>query len=116
MMSRGKEKVSGGSAQTGLDSTIWSATVAKAPVLRPTAEGPLSFAIWAGPKIPVLKIGGATRISFMVGNSGSGPDTLCYLDDEFLTPGKDRIFATVIAKDRRGRTVEARSEIKEKPC
>ena len=44
------------------------------------------------------------------------PDTLCYLSDQFLIPGKDRIFATVIAKDREGRIIETRSEIKEKPC
>jgi hypothetical protein len=116
MLWRGSEKVSGGSAKTGLDCTIWSPTVSKAPILRPTPEGPLAFAIFARPKTPVLRIGGETRISFMVGNRGSGPDTLCYLSDQFLIPGKDRIFATVIAKDREGRIIETRSEIKEKPC
>jgi hypothetical protein len=113
---RGKETISGGSTKTGMDSTTWAKSPAKAPILRPTAEGPLSFAIWGGPKVPVLRIGASTRISFTVGNPGSGPDTLCYLDDKFLTPGKDRIFATLIAKDRKGKRIETRSEIKKKPC
>jgi hypothetical protein len=113
---RGKETISGGSTKTGMDSTTWARSPAKAPILRPTAEGPLAFAIWGGPKVPVLRIGASTRLSFTVGNPGSGPDTLCYLDDKFLTPGKDRIFATLIAKDRKGKRIEVRSEIKEKPC
>jgi hypothetical protein len=116
MMWRGKEKVAGGSARTGYDSTVWAPTAAKAPVLRPTVEGPLGFAIWGGPQVPVLRIGGETKISFMAGNSGSGPDTLCYVSDGFLVPGKDRIFATVIARDRKGKKLEVRSEIRGKPC
>jgi hypothetical protein len=113
---RGTERVAGGSSQTGYDSTVWSETTAKAPILRPTAEGPLGFAIWGGPKKPVLRIGGETKLSFTVGNPGSGPDTLCYLSDKFLVPGKDRIFATLIAKDREGKKLEVRSEIRGKPC
>lgn len=116
MMWRGKEKVAGGSSKTGFDSTVWADSAAKAPILRPTVEGPLGFAIWLGPKVPVLTIGGETKISFMVGNVGSGPDTLCYVSDKFLTPGKDRIFATVIARDGSGKKIEYRSEIKGDPC
>lgn len=112
----GKETVSGGATRTGMDSTCWGASPNLAPILRPTAEGPLSFAIWGGPPTPVLKIGTPTRLSFMVGNRGSKTDTLCYLSDKFLIPGKDRIFATVIAKDRNGKSIETRSEIREEPC
>jgi len=116
MMWRGKERVAGGSARTGYDSTVWSPVAAKAPILRPTVAGPLGFAIWGGPSTPILAIGGETKISFMAGNPGSGQDTLCYVTDKFLTPGKDRIFATVIARDRKGKKIEARSEILGKPC
>jgi hypothetical protein len=112
----GKEKISGGQARTGLDNTSWATSPGRAPILRPTVEGPLSFAIFDGSTIPVLKTGTSTRLRIMIGNRGSGTDTLCYLSDKFLIPGKDRIFATVIAKDRKGRTIETRSEIREKPC
>lgn len=112
----GKEVVSGGATRTGMDSTCWAPSPGQAPILRPTAEGPLSFAIWGGPPTPVLKIGTSTRLSFMVGNRGSGSDTLCYLSDKFLVPGKDQIFATVITRDKKGRVIETREEIRDKPC
>jgi hypothetical protein len=116
MMWRGREKVAGGSSKTGYDNTVWGPSATKAPILRPTVEGPLGFAIWGGPRKPKLRIGRDNRLSFIVGNPGSGPDTLCYVTDEFLVPGKDRIFATVIATDRKGKRLTARSEIRDKPC
>jgi hypothetical protein len=112
----GKEVISGGATRTGMDSTCWAPSPGQAPILRPTAEGPLSFAIWGGPAKPILKISASTRLSFMIGNRGSGTDTLCYVSDKFLIPSKDRIFATVIAKDQKGRTIETRSEIRDEPC
>jgi hypothetical protein len=57
-------------------------------------------------------VGEATSISLVVGNKGSGPDTLCPVSETFLQAGKDRIFATVIAKDASGKEVRARTEIK----
>jgi hypothetical protein len=105
----GKGEVSGGYGACGYDLTVWSESAAKAPVLRFSPNGPLSFGIWGDGK---LGLGGATRVSLIVGNKGSGPDTLSVVDDNFLTPGKDRIFATVIAKDANGKEVRAKTEIK----
>jgi hypothetical protein len=96
----GRETVRGGAPSGGYDSTRWGKTPADAPILRPTAEGPLGFALWGG---TTLRVGTSSRIDFLVGNPGSGPDTLCYLDDEFLDREKDRIVAVLHAKDREGR-------------
>jgi hypothetical protein len=111
----GKEVISGGASATGMDSTIYGPTPDKAPVLRPTAEGPISFALWGSERTPVLSIGASTSITFQIGNRGSGSDTLCYLSCEFLKIPEDRIIATLIAKDRSGNEVRTENEIL-KPC
>jgi hypothetical protein len=99
----GRETVCGGAALTGSDCTVWGASPKSAPILRPTAEGPRSFAIW-GPA--TLAIGAEGSLSLLIGNAGSGPNTLCYLSEDFLTPEKDRIRAVVHARDLEGGALE----------
>ena len=70
--------------------TVW-APLRLAPILKPR--------IWGG---TALTIGAPNRISLMAGNPGSGPDTLCYVDDGFLDPKTDRIVAVLHAKNKRG--------------
>jgi len=104
----GKVPLTGAYRPKGYDSTLWGRSPATAPVFRPTPNGPFSFAIW-GPG--ELKRGEANDIRLFAGNKGSGPDSLCPVDDKFLVPEKDRIFATVIARDEDGKEVRLRSEI-----
>lgn len=106
----GKTEVSGGYNRVGLDTTAYGPAAASAPVLWPCPHGPLSFGVWGEPV--ALPAGGAGKVNFLVGNWGSGPDTLCVVDEHFLVRGKDRLFATVVAKDAAGREVAERSEIK----
>jgi hypothetical protein len=107
----GKTEVSGGYNRVGFDTTQYSPSPKTAPVLWPCPHAKLSFGVWGGP-ILALPIGEATRVNFLVGNWGSGPDTLCVADEHFLVPGKDRLFATVVARDTDGREVTERTEIK----
>ncbi len=105
----GKEPVGGGDTP-GNDHTQWSRSPKEAPVLRPTPLGPLAFSLWLTPS---LKIGGETKVNLMIGSPGSGPDTLCVLSENFLVPGKDRIKATLLAKDKHGKPLRILYEIKE---
>lgn len=107
----GKQEMSGGYGLTGFDTTIWAKAPQTAPVLRPTPLGTLSFALW-GSDNTTLTISGTNHLNFLVGKPGSGPDTLCVVDEHFLVPGKDRLFATVIATDSSGKEVRERTEIK----
>ncbi len=103
----GKEEVGGGYTN-GIDQTQWAASPKDAPVLRPTPLGPLAFAFWlTGP----LKIGASSGINLMVGSPGSADDTFCALSENFLVPGKDRIRATLIAKDRNGKELRIPHDI-----
>ncbi|MGO9922464.1 MAG: hypothetical protein ACLQIB_48190 [Isosphaeraceae bacterium] len=107
----GKTEMSGGYNRVGFDGTQYSPSPKTAPVLWPCPVAKLSFGVW-GAKDPMLPIGEATNVNFLVGNWGSGPDTLCVVDEHFLVSGKDRLFATIIAKDARGREVKERTQIK----
>jgi hypothetical protein len=106
----GKVEVSGGYHRTGYDTTKWASSAKSAPILWPNPHAQLTFGIWGD--TPTLAIGQAIKVNFLVGNWGSGPDTLCVVDENFLAPGKDRLYATVIARDRTGQPVSAKSEIK----
>jgi hypothetical protein len=106
-----KTEVSGGYNRVGYDTTMYSRSPKTAPVLWPCPDVRLSFGIWGGPGV-TLPIGQAARIDFIVGNWGSGPDTLCVVDEHFLVPGQDRLFATIVAKDATGQEVKERTEIK----
>lgn len=109
----GQEEISGGCDLIGSESTTWSPTPKAAPVLRPTVHGPFSFGIYTwGAKDAVLTIGRADRVYFLVGNRGSGTDTFCAVSENFLVPGKDYLVATLIAKDKDGKEVTTRNDIK----
>jgi hypothetical protein len=107
----GKTEVSGGYNRVGFDTTQYSPSPKTAPVLWPCPVAKLSFGVWGGPNL-TLPIGEATRVNFLVGNWGSGPDTLCVVDEHFLVSDKDRLFATIIGKDASGRDAKVRTQIK----
>jgi hypothetical protein len=107
----GKTEMSGGYNRVGFDTTQYGHTPKTAPVLWPCPVARLSFGVWGETDL-TLPIGEATRVNFLVGNWGSGPDTLCVVDEYFLVPDNDRLFATIIAKDAGGREVKDRVQIK----
>jgi hypothetical protein len=107
----GKEEISGGYAPVGTDTTEWGPSTAKAPVLRPSAVGPFSFALYGwGDNEVTLTIGAAEKAYIIVGNPGSGPDTLCSVSEHFLK--EDYLVATLIAKDKDGKELTTRNEIR----
>jgi hypothetical protein len=106
----GKTEVSGGYNRVGFDTTQYSPSPKTAPVLWPCPVAKLSFGVWG--TVPTLPVREATPINFLVGNWGSGPDTLCVVDEHFLVPDKDRLFATIIGRDASGREVRERTQIK----
>lgn len=104
----GEHQVSGGSTTRG-DSTQWGATPGKAPILRPTVRGRLTFGFYGwGAREVKLTIGESPKVYLVLGNRGSGPDTLCPVDEKYLDLEKDRIHVTLIAMDEAG--AELRSE------
>ena len=107
----GKTEVSGGYSRVGFDTTQYGPSPKMAPVLWPCPVAKLSFGVWGEADL-TLPIGEATRVNFLVGNWGSGPDTLCVVDEHFLVSDKDRLFATIIAKDAGGREVTERTQVK----
>jgi hypothetical protein len=107
----GETEMSGGYSRVGLDNTQYGASPRSAPVLWPCPRARLTFGIWDD-AVPALTIGQARRINFIVGNWGSGPDTLAVVDERFLIADQDRLFATIIARDERGREVRERTQIK----
>lgn len=108
----GKHEVSGGYGAVGIDTTTWGASVDKAPIFRPCPDAPLAFATW-GDEVIELRPGQATKVNVIVGNPGSGPDTLAVVDEHFLDLAKDELLVTVIAKDKRGEVVQQTSRIQE---
>jgi N-acetylmuramoyl-L-alanine amidase len=108
----GETPVDGGYGPGGERLTAYAATPAAAPVLRPTPLGPLAFACWT----TELSIGRSKTIQVSVGNAGSGNDTFCALSEHFLTPGKDTIVATLLAKDRDGKDLRVKTDLKKHCC
>ena len=106
----GKVEVSGGNGPSGgIDTTVYGATPKEAPVLRPTILGPMAFALWCGDE---LEIGGSAHLSLLVGNAGSGRDTLMSLSEDFLDLKTETIRATLVATDVDGKEVRVPCEIK----
>lgn len=108
----GKHEMSGGYGATGIDTTAWGASAATAPIFRPCPVGPLSFATWGDRDIE-LRPGQATKVNVLVGNAGSGPDTLAVVDEHFVDLERDELTVTVIASDRDGKPVRETSRIRE---
>lgn len=82
----------------------------KAPILHADPWGALNF-FHAHPS--ELAIGESETFMLYVGTRGSGPSTFMAVDEEFLDLEKDKIFATVIAKDRKGNELRKRYQLKE---
>lgn len=106
----GKHEMSGGYGATGLDTTTWGASPATAPIFRPCPFGPLSFATWGDATIG-LRPGQLTHVNVIVGNAGSGPNTLAVVDENFLDLERDELSVTVIASDRDGKPVQETTRI-----
>lgn len=121
-----KIEVSGGHSLVGGNYTTYADSAESAPVLHPTPGGPLGFALleFGGDceevltakkervvRIPKLKIGRDTSIRVLIGNPGSGPDTLCAVWDEAFSYGEDVTKVTLIAKDQKKREVRTTSSI-----
>jgi hypothetical protein len=102
----GTEEISGGYAQASRHSTNWSSSPAEAPILRPTPRGTFSFGLytWGGDEV-VLERKGESKVYVMVGNAGSGPDTLAVVDEQFLDLEKDVLTVTLIGEDEEGNEV-----------
>ena len=113
MAYNGKTKISGGMLCNG-SCTEWGKTVEEAPILRPTIKGRLSFGFYGwGASTIKLTIGDRKNVSLILGNRGSGADTLCAVDEDFLEPRTDKIKYTLIAKTKRGKEVTAKGTITE---
>jgi hypothetical protein len=110
----GGTEVSGGYTPLGYEQlTDYGRSPEKAPILRPTPLGRLAFAVFE-PSV-TLDIGKASKsmtVQVGLGSSGSGPDTLCVVDEHFLIPGKDLIVATLIAQDQNGNEIRSRNELR----
>jgi hypothetical protein len=109
----GVQRMSGGYGLTGLDTTTWSKSPEEAPIFRPCPLGPLSFATWGTSRDIILPAGGARKLNVIVGNAGSGPNTLSVVDEHFLDLERDELLVTVIATDAQGQTLSETSRIRE---
>jgi hypothetical protein len=110
MMWCGKVLVRGGYAPDVGTHTQFATTPARAPVLWPGADGPLSFQLW---ELKPLEIGQACDVRVFLGHQGHGRNTFCAVPDTFL-PKKVPVLATLIYKDRDGKEQRARSELRER--
>ena len=52
-------------------------------------------------------------MNVIAGNRGSGSDTLCVVDENFIDLARDELTVTVICKDKKGQTVTETSRIRE---
>jgi hypothetical protein len=83
----------------------WARRWARAPLLDPSMERPLAFMLREHLR-PVLELGKANEVSCFISN-GAG----FQLFNTFLVAGRDRIRATLAARDAKGREVATRTEI-----
>ncbi len=106
----GQQDVSGGYTSGSTDLTAYAPSPEAAPILRPTPLGLLTIAFWQSDV--TLKFGRPTEIQVGIGKEGSTPDAFCALSEHFLVPGEDMIVADLIARDRDGKPLRARTEFK----
>jgi hypothetical protein len=105
-----KVMVRGGYAPNAGPYTQFATTPAKAPVLWPGADGPLSFQFWL-PR--PLVIGQSEDVRVFLGNQGHGPNTFCAVPDTFL-PKSVPVLATLLYKDTGGKERRASLELRER--
>jgi hypothetical protein len=106
---RGRFEISGAYGLVGMDTIEWGASPAEAPVLRPTAEGPLSFALWE--TAPVTLASGGEHLNVLIGHRTQPGEPLCVVDENFVDLEEQFLSVEVVAKDRAGREVRKRSPI-----
>jgi hypothetical protein len=104
----GKVEVYGGQDPEKGGSTAWGTSPKDAPILRPSPLGELELVSSGAVS---LKPGEDTRVCLMAGHTGSRADTFCPISDTYLEAGQDRVFATLIAKDKKGEKIEVKTEI-----
>lgn len=108
---RGRVEMSGGYGSSGFDTTEWGASPEKAPILRPTPEGPLVFGLW-GSKPLVLRAGEECHLAVIAGHAGAGESSTCVVDENYLDLDKDALWVTVVAWDASGSEVRERIRIR----
>lgn len=106
----GRHELSGGYGPLGMNTTAWGDSPANAPILRPCPFGVLRFATWGDQRLSGIA-GSAIHVNVIVGNPGSGPDTMMVVDEHFLDLKKDELTVTVIARDAAGKEVRETSRI-----
>jgi hypothetical protein len=90
--------------------TQFATTPAKAPVLWPGADGPLSFQFW---QLKPLAIGQSDDVRLFLGHQGHGRNTFCAVPDTFL-PKTVPVLATLLYKDKDGKECRAQAELRER--
>jgi hypothetical protein len=105
-----KVEVMGGYAEEPGPYTQFATRPQEAPVLWPSADGPLSFQRWGEGR---LTIGGADDLRVFLGHRGQGRNTFCGLPQTFL-PNDVPVLATVIYTDAAGKERRVQSELKER--
>jgi hypothetical protein len=91
-------------------SAEWAAAPEKAPILHADPFGLLSF-LYTGEK--EMALGEEGKVTLNVGTPGWGPSTFSVVDESFLDLEKDKLLATIIAKDANGKEVKERFRLKE---
>jgi hypothetical protein len=106
----GKVVIQGGYAPDVGPYTQFATTPAKAPVLWPAADGPLSFQFW---QLKPLAVGQADDVRVFLGHRGHGRNTFCAVPDTFL-PATVPVLATLLYTDKDGKEHRARAELRER--
>lgn len=105
----GKDEMWGGFSKPTERSALGESP-AQAPVFLASVEPPLTFSLFSSPA-EFLR-GGERRVAVVVGTPGSGPASFMAVHENYLVPGKDRLFGTWIGKDVEGREIRERFEIR----
>jgi hypothetical protein len=105
-----KVMIHGGYAPNVGSYTQFATTPAKAPVLWPGADGPLSFQFW---QLGPLAIGEAEDVRVFLGHQGQGRNTFCAVPDTFL-PEIVPVLATLLYTDKDGKERRAQAELRER--
>lgn len=104
---KNKIEIRGGYAEDPGPYTQFGTSPDTAPVLWPSADGPLGFQRWGGGK---LTIAGSDDMRVFLGHQGHGKNTFCGLPQTFL-PDKAAVLATVIYTDKDGKEARCQSEL-----